>query len=496
MSSRRNFLKQIGMLSGAVLIADNLLADPYKPIVTSGIKRNLLRVKGVIKDNSSPIKNVVVSDGVSVTSTNADGSYELITESAQDYIFVSLPSGYNIPQNQSGTANFYKPILKNYKDEVNINFDLSKTDGDTEHKFLLLADPQTLDMQDISRFNNETINDINELLKSDSVFHQNVFGVSCGDIMYDNLELFPEYEKAIRKTNLPFFQVLGNHDVEKLSLTDETSHQTFQKYFGPRYYSFNKGEIHYVVLDDIFWFGKYIGYLDQRQINWLKEDLSFVEKGKTVVVFCHIPPYNYNFKRNEEGSPANSVIVVNRELLYKTLEGYNSYIITGHMHYSEFLTNGGSNIHVCGAACGAWWTDNICTDGTPNGYMIYNAKGSSLEWIYKSTGKNLNHQMRSEIIKNHSGGFEAITNVWGFNDNDKLFWYENGIKKGSLERFLGYDPLAEKLFRGTDKPFKHTWVDPIKTDHLFRINDINPNVEIVLEYLNRFGNTYSEKLLI
>lgn len=485
MNSRRKFLKQIGMVSGAILIADSILADPYKPLLINSPDKQQIRIKGFVTNHSKPLKGVVVSDGYSVTSTDSDGTYELITDTIQDFVFLSIPSGYRIPVSKNGTANFYKRIDKNSKSEQTINFQLEVSGNDEEHEFLLLADPQTLDMDDINRFNDETINEIQKLYSG----KENLFAVSCGDIMYDRLEFFPEYEKAVSKTGLPHFQVFGNHDVDNIYKTDEYSHLTFQSYFGPRYYSFNRGEVHYIVLDNIFWFGRYIGYFDQTQLDWLKQDLSFVAKGKTVVVFCHIPPNNFNSERNEIKQGKERVTVLNRELLYTLLTDYKSYIVTGHMHESEFISENGVQIHVCGAVCGAWWTDDICYDGTPNGYMQYSVKGSELSWIYKSTGKEFHHQMKSYLK-----GDEIIVNAWGAGKDQKVFWYQDGIRKGNLERFTGFDPLAEKLFEGSDKPTKHKWVDPTKTDHLFKLSGIKPGEEITLEYIDPFNRTYKEKI--
>jgi Icc-related predicted phosphoesterase len=494
MNSRRKFLKQFGMVSGAILLADSIIAEPYNKLTLPNVKRDLIRVGGKVTDGKAPIEKVIISDGVNVTATKADGTYELITDTNQSFIFISQPSGYKIRTNNSGSANFYQKISVTNSNELTINFILEKADDDTEHNFLLLADPQTLDMDDIQRFNNETISEIMNLY---SVNNQpNIFAVSCGDIMYDNLELFPEYEKAISKTGIPFYQVLGNHDVDRLNKTDETSHLTFQNYFGPRYYSFNRGDVHYVVLDNIFWFGRYIGYFDQAQLDWLKKDLSYIEKGKTVVTFCHIPPNNFNSERNDIKTGKERVTVVNRELLYDILKDYKSFIITGHMHESEFVVESGTEIHVCGAVCGAWWTDNICYDGTPNGYMVYSAKGSNLSWIYKSTGKDINYQMKTYLELNDNGGNDLIVNVWGAQKDDNVFWYENGIKKDRLTKFTGFDPLAEKLFSGADKPFKHNWVDPTKTDHLFRLNNLSAKNNIVIEYNNSFGKVYTENIQI
>lgn len=490
MNSRRRFLKQLGFISGAVLFADSILANPYKPVLIKSVKRNYLKIKGTVTQNSKPIKGVVVSDGISVTITANDGTYNLITDDAQNFIFISIPSGYKIPVSKNGTANFYKRISANSSFEQTIDFNLESTEDDREHSFLLFADPQTLDLEDIKRFNNETINDVNKFYPN----KENLFVVSCGDIMFDHLEFFPEYEQAIAKTGLPYFQVLGNHDVDRLSKTDEYSHLTFQKFFGPRYYSFNKGEIHYVVLDDVFWFGDYIGYFDQQQLDWLKQDLSFVEKGKTVIVFTHIPPNNFSSDRNGYSDKA-SVTVVNRELLYDILKGYKSYIITGHMHESEFISEQGIQIHVCGAVCGAWWSDNICYDGTPNGYMQYSVKGSEISWIYKSTGKDFNYQMKSLKQKNDSGENELITNVWSAGNNQKVYWYENGIRRGELERFTGFDPQTVDLFRGSDKPKKHSWVDPSKTDHLFKLSNLKSGKELMIEYSDTFNRIFTEKII-
>ena len=35
------------------------------------------------------------------------------------------------------------------------------------------------------------------------------FGIAVGDIMYDDLTLYPEYERAVQRVGVPFFQVVG-----------------------------------------------------------------------------------------------------------------------------------------------------------------------------------------------------------------------------------------------------------------------------------------------
>jgi hypothetical protein len=62
--------------------------------------------------------------------------------------------------------------------------------------------------------------------------------------------------------------------------------------FGPAWYSFNVGKVHYIVINNNFFIGTdwyYIGYIDERQLQWLENDLKHVKKGSQVIVSLHIP---------------------------------------------------------------------------------------------------------------------------------------------------------------------------------------------------------------
>jgi hypothetical protein len=487
MNNRRDFIKKIGLSSAALIFAEKIYADPYAPIPVQPGLRNIVRITGYVKAGNKAVKNVLVSDGSSVVKTDNNGYYTLITDTTQKFVFVSLPSGYKVPVNETGTAKFFHEIMPG-KDEQEIHFELvPQEQPDNEHSFLVLADPQTLDMNDINLLNTETVPDVK---KAVSGISHPVFGISCGDIMFDNLDLYPQYENAVKNMQIPFFQVFGNHDAEVLSKTDELSVRTFEKHFGPNYYSFNKGEIHYIVLDDVFWFGGYIGYIAQQQLSWLENDLQHIEKGSTVVVFAHIPFYSEQHIRLKEGGPSNTTVVTNRELLFKILEPYKSYLICGHTHESEFLNIGNAELHVGGAVCGAWWTGPICIDGTPNGYSVYTVKGNDLSWKYKSTGKEFDHQMRL-----YRKGNEVIANVWNANKNWKVILHSGGDKK-TMKQIMSTDPLAEELYAGEDKPNRHSWVDPMPANHLYTAEIPSGGKEITVEAFDTWGRTYTEKLII
>lgn len=93
------------------------------------------------------------------------------------------------------------------------------------------------------------------------------------------------------------YNVIGNHDMDK------GSKEEFMQFVGmkERYYSFDKGDFHFIVLDanNIFVDGEYLhydhanfyrapherGYVDPPQLQWLKKDLS--QTRKHCLVFSH-----------------------------------------------------------------------------------------------------------------------------------------------------------------------------------------------------------------
>jgi hypothetical protein len=487
--NRRAFLRTVGATVVAGSFAERLLAGQLaagRPAAWSPV-----RVKGVVRVGGAGVGRIAVSDGRNVAVTAADGTYTLVSDSRSPYVFVSLPASAEIPLSPRGTAAMYQPIVADANGESSAVFDLVHTAAnDHKHGFLVLADPQTLDMEDIGKLNATTVPDVRA--KVAAMSGTRVFGVGCGDLVFDSLPLFPEYEKAVEKMGIPFFQVLGNHDSDH-ARTDDLSSATFLRTFGPNNYSFNRGEVHYVVLDDVFWIGEgYIGYLSQEQIDWLRADLQLIEKGRRVVVFVHIPVYCTQHLRFGNKRPEQSMVMNNRQALYDLLAPYRSHVIAGHMHETEHLKDGNITMHVAGAVCGAWWTGPICADGTPNGYAVYEVKGEDLSWKYKSTGAPDEQQIRVyDRGTDPAKPGEVIANVWDWDPSWTVVWYEDGIRKGAMEQRRGLDPLAAKLYTGPDLPLKHPWAEPWWTDHLFRASCSPLAKEIRVEATDGFGRVYT-----
>jgi 3',5'-cyclic AMP phosphodiesterase CpdA len=487
---RRSFLRTSGAAAFAAALPARLVRDPFSPLHARP-PVDVVRVRGRVAAAGQGVAGVAVSDGVSVVRTARDGTFTLLADQARPFVFVTTPTGYATPTSATGTAAFYAPLTPSARGEMTAEFGLTRLAGpDETHAFMVLADPQTQNLFEIGRLRAETVPDVRAT--AHALGSIPVFGVACGDIMYDDLTLFPEYERAVAEMGLPFYQVVGNHDLEYAARTDEGANATFSRHFGPAYYSFDRGEVHYVVLDDVFWYGDaYLGYLDARQLDWLRADLVGIEHGRTVVVFLHIPVLSTQEQRNGGARPSRSASVMNREALYRLLEPYAATVISGHTHEHERHAEGGVRHHVTATVCGAWWSGDICWDGTPNGYGVYEARGSELRWRYKATGQPADHQLRVyDRGSDPKSPDDVIANVWDADDAWTVMWYENGERRGRMSRRLALDPRAVAEQTGADKPPRREWVEPTLTGHLFYA-PATPGAEVVVEATDGWGHVYT-----
>ena len=218
------------------------------------------------------------------------------------------------------------------------------------------------------------------------------------------------------------------------------------------------------------WHGSgYIGYVDERQLKWLEADLSQVERGRTVIVFTHVPLLCTQHRRLKQSAPSVSQVVTNRLAIYRLLEGYKAHVMSGHTHENEHVLEQGVHEHIHGAVCGAWWTGPVCFDGTPKGYGVYEVRGEELRWHYKSTGQPSTHQMR--IYAPGSDPRQPgvlIANVWNWDPKWQVVWYEDGEQRPPMEQYTAQDPMSVGLYGGPALPATRQWVEPMTTAHLFR----------------------------
>lgn len=490
-ASRRDFLRTSGWLAASLATTPDLvLAQAASTSAPWAVRP--VRVRGRVRTGTAGLSRVPVTDGTSVVVTDAEGYFELVTTDRTPQVSVSLPRGFRVPTQAAGTSRLHQAVQADAKGEAQLLFDLERRpEADDRHAFFVLADPQTQDETETGYFNAQTVPDVAAQVRG--LNGRPAFGVGCGDLMYDRLELFPEYDRGVTAMGLPFFQVVGNHDLDMTAPTDEASTATFRARFGPTHYSFDMGEVHYVVLDDVHWLGKgYVGYVDERQLRWLASDLALVERGRTVVVFLHIPAFCTLAPRTGLKEPATWQVVSNRQALYELLAPYKAHLMSGHTHECEHVFEGGVHEHVHGAVCGAWWTGPVATDGSPNGYGIYHVDGSTLRWQYKATGQPIAHQMR--VYAPTSGDHLLRVNIWNHDPQWQTALMVDGEPRGPLTQRTGLDPLASQLQTGSALPAKRPWVDPIATSHLFEATLPAEWREARVRVTDRFRETYEERI--
>ena len=489
-STRRDFLREVSAASLLTLgLTPARLPRPWR--------RAPIRVRGRVTAAGRPLAGAGVSDGRTVVRTDRGGAYELVSDAGQRWLHLSLPAGHEIPRQASGTAQLFRPLTPDARGELRADWALTPlAGGDAAHAFFLAADPQTQNRYETDLLHAETVPALRRALAG--LGGVPAFGIACGDIMFDDLSLYPEYERAVRAVDLPFFQVVGNHDMDYAARTDEASTATFERHFGPAWYSFNRGEVHYVVLDDVLWHGDgYIGYLSAPQLEWLAADLALVEPGRTVVVALHIPLASSLPARSGDAEGRHTSMVNNREALYRLLEPYRAHVLSGHTHEHEHLFEGGVHEHVHGTACGAWWSGPICYDGTPDGFGVYEVRGSELRWRYQPSTATTGEAMRLyRRGADPAAPDEVVANLWDWDPAWTVVWYEDGQPRGRMARRTGLDPLSVELHRGPELPARRKWVEPVPTAHLFYATPGAGATECRVEATDRWGQVCTERLAL
>jgi len=433
------------------------------------------------------IANVVVSDGYQVTTTNTEGEYSMQSMNFAKHIFISVPADCDIPH-EGNIPRFYKSI-KGTTSDIIVNFTLTKKEKDKQLVFIVMADPQAQIPDDMKRFTAEPLPDI-EKLKNNYPNEVAFIGMTAGDLLWDAPKMYPDYVKAFQQLSFPFFQVIGNHDYdEKIKGNDYESSHYYESYFGPAYYSFNRGDCHFIALDNIIYNTRpdYKEEISQEQLDWLQQDLKYVDKGKLIVISMHSPLYNrFGIK-----------MLTNVATLVKKLKGYKVLIVSGHTHRmnKKAVTKDIIN-YTLSPAMGNSWAGDINIDGCPNGYGVFEIKGNRLvNQYYKSTGKQLNYQMNlypvasvPELSKS------VVVHVWNYSQGWKVEVYEAGIYKGKMTNTIGYDPVAYDFFLGTQKPSRKSKLEPAKTSNLFYYTPKNNKSEVKVVVTDSFGNVFTEYL--
>lgn len=460
----------------------------------SAQKQFYTQLHGKVTDESGkPLSSVAVTDGQHVVYTNAKGAYQLLSPKTSAFVYISIPSGFEIPHDNYLPA-FYQKI-DHSKNSFRAVFRLNKMKkSDMNHRVMVIADPQ-IHSQEQARELKEAVDKYISPKAAQLVAEAPAHGLVLGDLTWDNQEIVESYKSILEAIPIPMFQVVGNHDLNYNVRSHEKSTASFEEAYGPSWYSFNRGKVHYVVLNNVFYYSDryfYIGYVDERQLNWLEQDLKQVPKGNTVVISVHIPFYNNEKKLNNRKEDNIGNITLNREHVFELLKDYNAYIFSGHMHYQDHYRHGQVREHLHASPGGAWWSTATSIDGTPAGYTVYEVEGNDFRWYYQALGRTKDEQMTVHT-DSLSAYQKVLVNVWNWDEDWKVELWEDGTYSGQLAQQPGIDPGANSEIRKPD--FKGaSWISPTVTQHLFVAKVREKTKKIEIKATDPFGNVYSQTI--
>lgn len=503
---------------------------------------------GIVECGGKGVPGVVVSDGYEVVVTDGDGIYQMKSEKKWGYVFISIPSGYEV-LSEGILPEFHAALKEDASVSERHDFSLVKADNDN-YRLYILGDMHLANRNnDVSQFRDFTA-DMNDDMTSHS--NTKMYAITLGDMTwdaywYDNSYFFSNYLTEMNSDfkDLQVFHTMGNHDNDMKAAGDFYTAVKYVEDIGPTYYSFNLGKVHYVILDDILCKNTGAGTSASRdydcsitdeQFDWLKKDLAYVtDKSTPVIVLTHAPIYK------KTDAHANNLLNNSTTKLENALKGYSTvHVITGHTHVvynADKSSTTGLYEHNSGAICASWWWSgkltsgvHLSTDGAPGGYAIWSVTGTNLDWKFKGTGMAENVQFRSYDLNQVSFSWsdvpnipsqfgsgsgssmekfinaypqnsnnEILINVWNWHPSWKVEVTEEG-KALTVNRVTAgcYDPLhiaalSVKRFNSSKITSEPSFLTELNY-HSFKAKASSATSTLEIKVTDEFGNVYTETM--
>ncbi|EMY33950.1 metallophosphoesterase domain-containing protein [Arthrobacter crystallopoietes BAB-32] len=409
-------------------------------------------------NNERGLAGVTVSNGRDVTTTDSHGRYELPAFDNMT-VFVTQPRGYQVPVDEDNVAQFFyhhlpegSPALRHggiaptgaLPDAVNFPLAKSQLTQSPEQHCLIGGDIQTYTQEQVEFARNGAFADLSS--RDD---YAGCGALFIGDVVGDDLSLYPQTRELAGMLNGPARFLPGNHDLDFDAVDSAHNFDTFRAQLGPEYYSYDAGKAHVVALNTVEYptkqpaaKGDYTGSLDEKQLEWLRNDIAAVPENKLIVLAAHIPLLDYA----DQGSAKHQVAQVKE--IYEILEGRKVVALGGHTHSIENLREGDSLegwseifgidglpfTHItAGATSSDWYSGRELAEG----YPLAVQRDGGLPGVFTLDIKNTDFQERFTV----RGADESLQIALGLNTPRYREWYaENVDNKGSATEFA--DPLV------------------------------------------------------
>ena len=494
-------------------------------------------IYGRVMCGDRPLKNVSVSDGVTVVRTGNDGVYNIKSAKENGYVFISIPSGYTMAEASLPSAGFWKGLKTKSAIPERVDFSLVREDQ-AQSTMIVMGDIQIFSEKSVAEFNDTFIREINKYLPSINMWP--VYGLTLGDMTWDwywyhgDMIGITNYILAMRKLNgLRIFNTVGNHDNDmqfdsltefKTTGEDRSCMNAYRSLLGPTCYSYNIGGVHFVSLDDVITTNKggttdkdsrgNMRGVTENDMKWLKEDLSYVTEDTPVIVSIHVPLFNFRGKPNK-GNTTDSVNATVEAITAPFKKFKKVLFISGHTHdlyNTENYDVDGLKVTEwnSGAISGNFWIPainglNLCKDGTPGGYRILTLQNGRYSSTYKAIGKKSCYMFRSydrnqinlstdkisgELLGEDNNNWVYI-NVWDYKPSWRVTVKEqlpDGTEKSLTPvKVETYDPLFALMYEKglTDS-------GPQLSGTIFRVQASSPTTTLTIEVKDEYLNSSKE----
>jgi hypothetical protein len=394
-------------------------------------------------DEGEPgLEGVRVSNGRDIVRTDVKGRYELAVDE-ETVLFVIKPRDWMTPVDEHKKPVFYhvhKPkgsppdlrfagVKPTGPLPASIDFPLDRRQEPKQFKALFFGDTQPRNVREVEYIAHDVIEPLIQENKKIGAS----FGVTLGDVVFDDLSVFEPLNRAVALLGVPWYNVIGNHDLNQDSKDDEHSDETWERIYGPPYYAFDHGPVHFLALDDVRWFvgengrGRYVGGLGEEQMAFIRNDLAQVPEDQLVVLLMHIPLTG----------------VEDRKELYELIaKRPYALSVSAHTHYQEHMFIGEEDgfpgprrhHHVINVTvCGSWWRGapdergiphTTMRDGAPNGYSIFTFDGHDYDIEFRPASRPMQYQMNihapERIVSAAAGDAEVLVNVFAGSERSKV----------------------------------------------------------------------------
>ena len=508
---------------------------------------------GVFRANPG-LPGVLVSNGRDIAVTGPDGRYTLpLPDEAT--IFVIKPAGFVPPvEPLTSLPRFYRhhypkgsPAELNLTFEglaptgplpASVDFPLRRQDEPKAFNVILVTDPQPETGAEVDFIREDLIE---ALAGVDAKF-----GLTAGDIMFDDLSLYPRSNAIIGTIGLPWWNVGGNHDLNFEAPDRKLSRETFKRVFGPNYYAFFYGQTLFLMLDDVNYLGfdphkaggagKYEGRLDQGQLEFVRNVLAQTPDDTLIVIVMHIP-----IRTSLDNEPDKNL--QDRDAFFALFEGRRYTVsFSGHTHTTEHhyfdAADGWKGAaphhhHVLTALSGSWWSGPFdhrgvasadSRDGTPNGFHILSVDGPSyttrfvpakepngrqirlsIESRFHGIGRDADRDIRqvrllgSPIPRDALGASTLIANVFDGGEKTKVKMVIGDRAPIEMTRRARPDPFVQEVF-ARNEATKKAWVKAEDSSHIWTARlpgDLKPGTyPVMVEATGEYGQPLSGRLAL